>query len=564
MKSSTPISAALVCTAFLTGFAAPLAAHPHHDEPSHRGPTYEVTAPVQLDNNDPRLVLQIVDAASGQPLAARFSLVIDGQPFVPAALGRHGLRFVSIHQGKKQRFTVTYARGSGAVEVPVPKGAGKIAVHVVKGFEYLPTEAQVEVAGGKARATVKLSRWIDMPSRGWLAAEEHLHYERSDPAHDRDWLTMMDGDGLEHAHFLVLKGGNLPGVWAQQYAYGKRGEAVAGKQWIRAGEEFRDGAQGHINLLGIGELIEPISTGGIGRPSPAENHPPLHDVFLQARKSGGIGGPAHGGAYSASPTAALDTVLGAVDFFEIANTHLYNVELWYRLLNCGYITPPVAGTDLPNFPFRDRWQPLLGEVRTYVEVGDRHDFESWKEAVRQGKTFITSGPLIELSVNGVGPGGTVKLPGEGGEIEIEAVLAGPRKLASLEIVQSGVVVAAKPQQSYADSIHRLGVRRKLKVTNSCWFAARGTGVAKQALAANTDIDQSTLAHTAVVQVLVGDQPITSSDDTRWLIDRLNQQQEYYRTRARYKTAEHRSRMLKLFDRAIAAAEQRREKGKSKK
>ena len=26
-----------------------------------------------------------------------------------------------------------------------------------------------------------------------------------------------------------------------------------------------------------------------------------------------------------------------------------------------------AGTDLPNFGFRDSWQPFLGEVRTYAQ-----------------------------------------------------------------------------------------------------------------------------------------------------------------------------------------------------
>ena len=34
---------------------------------------------------------------------------------------------------------------------------------------------------------------------------------------------------------------------------------------------------------------------------------------------------------------------------------------------------------------------MLGEVRTYVRCGQRHDFEAWSEAVKKGRTFVTSG-----------------------------------------------------------------------------------------------------------------------------------------------------------------------------
>ena len=80
-----------------------------------------------------------------------------------------------------------------------------------------------------------------------MPADEHLHYDRIDPRHDADWLDIMAADGLTHGHFMVLKGGNLPGVWAKQYAYGKEGQATDGKRLIVPGEEFRDSRQGHIS-----------------------------------------------------------------------------------------------------------------------------------------------------------------------------------------------------------------------------------------------------------------------------------------------------------------------------
>lgn len=544
----------------LTAWAASILllaiALPAWSHEGHHAATYDVTPAIEDLGRESHLRLKVVDAESGRPLAARVTFTIDGQPYVPPALGKHGLRFTSIHQRRNQRFTATYSRGSGDVLIPLPVGAKSGAAVAAKGFEFLSATTRFDVHDGAATATIKLKRWTDLKSEGWLAADEHLHYERTDPKHDRDWLTMLDADGLAHAHFLVLKGGNLPGVWAEQHAYGKAGEANDGRRWVRPGEEYRDSTQGHVNLLGINRVVLPISTGGIGQPVVSYNYPPLLDVFRRTHELGGIGGPAHGGSLARSSTSALDTILGEVDFFEIANTHLYKTDAWYRLLNCGLITPPVAGTDLPNFGFRDPWQPLLGEVRTYVHCGERRDFEAWKTAIKRGRTFVTSGPLIALEINGQGPGGVVRLPAGGGRVKLQASLASPRSLTSLEVVRMGEPLAVKPtSRQEGDGVNRLVIEHELKVESSCWIAARGTGGPKTAVERGLKIKQSEIAHTGVIQVLVGDQPIRSDPDIAALRQQLAAQQQHYRTRASFEKAEHRLRFIELFEQAMQRLDQ---------
>ncbi len=516
----------------------------------HQAATYQVTAAAENVENGAFLNLRVLDADSGQPVAARFTLSVNGTEYVPPAVGRHGLRFVSIHQRRRQQFVATYSRGTGDVLVPLAAHARSGTVTVAKGFEYHPVTARFDLQSSIATVEIRLARWIDLQGEGWHAADEHLHYERTDPRHDGDWLTMLDADGLSHAHFLVLKGGNLPGIWAQQFAYGKRGEATDGKRLIRAGEEYRDSTQGHINLLGIGRVIPPISTGGIGEPRVPYNYPPLFDVFKRTHDLGGIGGPAHGASLARSSTAMLDTVLGQVDFFEIANTHLYKTDVWYQLLNCGFIVPPLAGTDLPNFGFRDRWQPLLGEVRTYVRTGAKHDFVTWKEAVGRGEVFVTSGPIIQLEVGGVGPGGVVRLPPLGGQIAITAELASPRPLSVLEVVRLGRPIPVEALRSRDDGLHRLTIKKELQVTASCWIAARGVGGPKKAVEQGLRIRQNEMAHTGVVQVLVGDQPIRVESAIENLKQQLVRQQEYYRTQGRYEAQTHRLRFVDLFEQAM--------------
>ncbi len=521
-----------------------------HAHEGHGAATYEVT-PTDLNAKKGKyLRLKLLDLESGRAIAARLTLTINGVDYIPPGLGRHGLRFTSIHQRRLQRLTATYARGTGEVLIPLPDDAKSGTVTAAKGFEFIPGTAAFDIDEASTAAELRLKRWIDLQAEGWHAADEHLHYERTDPKHDGDWLNMLDGDGLSHAHFMVLKGGNLPGIWAQQFAYGKAGEARDDKRLIRPGEEYRDGAQGHINLLGIEEIISPISTGNMSKVSAPFNYPPLLDVFRRTHELGGIAGPAHGGSFGESSTAILDTVLGEVDFFEIANTHLYRTDIWYRLLNCGFIVPPVAGTDLPNFGFRDSWQPLLGEVRTYVRSGTGNNFNDWKQAIRRGEVFVTSGPLLRFDVNGEGPGGVVHLPPQGGELQITATLSSPRPLKGFELVSMGQPISALAKHSQNDRIYRLTIKKKLSITKSCWLATRGTGSPKVAVEEGLGIKQNVIAHSGVIQVLVGDQPIRSESDIGELRKQLALQKEYYRTNATYKEEAHRLRFVDLFEQAI--------------
>jgi hypothetical protein len=309
--------------------------------------------------------------------------------------------------------------------------------------------------------------------------------------------------------------------------------------------------QGHINLLGIEEVIPPILTGTSDHPY---NYPALYDVFQRARDLGGLVGPAHGTALGRSPTGIADTVLGAVDFFEIANTHLCKTDVWYRLMNCGYVVPPAAGTDLPNFPFRDKWQPLLGEVRMYVNTGGKVDFESFKQAVREGKSFVSSGPIIDVTVDGVGPGGTIRLPRGGGEVLVTAELSGPRPLGTFDVLLNSEPLDAEIEKKKDGPIHRWRIAKRVRITRSSWLAARGEGVAKRALKQHTRIAQNTIAHTGAVRVLLADEPIKSAQDAAFLIRHLRSQVELYGSKAKYKEPQDKDRALGLFQSAIKELE----------
>ena len=522
-----------------------------HELDGHEGPTYRVAPSRSFTEGEPCLQLSILDAETGRPTPARFSIVVNGETYTPDHLGPGGIVFETIHTSKRQRFTGLFSRGTGPVQVPLPPGTRSGSVMVVKGFDYRVVSADFQQVGGNASLMVQLSRWNDLHRNGWISADAHLHYERNAKQLDRDWLTLLAAEDLDQGHFMMLLGGNLPGVWAEQFAYGSEGEATDGHRLLTAGEEYRDSLQGHINLLGLGEIIQPIQAGTRKHP---HHFPTFLHVLQEARSTGGFVGPAHGAKLGRSPTAIADTVLDAVDFFEITNTHLLEPDLWYQLMNCGYLVPPSAGTDLPNYPFREAWQPLLGETRMVVQVNDRRDFAGWTEAVRQGRVFTTSGPTISLKVNDAGLGETVQLPPKGGSVTVNAELAGPRSLRSLEVLFSGKPIEGRIEDISQDGIARHRLTATLLIERSTWIAARGFGVPKEALSKGSQIEQRTHAHTAAIPILVGSQPIWSPDDARQLRERLAEQKTLYRKSGKYERESHREEMLDIFDRAIRQLE----------
>ena len=499
---------------------------------------------VQEEQAGPRLVLDIVDQSTGEPIAARFSLEVDGELFTPSWVDENGISFTSIHESKKQRYTALYSKGRGPVSVALPDNAKKVVVWVARGFQYLMGQGSANIRNERVDLSIELSRWTNLEEAGWIAVDEHLHYDRLDPKDDGLWLSMLEADGLTSAHFMVLKGGMVPGIWSRQFAYGPEGQGSDGQRLLVPGQEYRDTAQGHINLLGIDRVILPYSTGGSGSPTVFENYPTLHDVLLQARSYHAMAGVAHGGTLGRHSTSLADAVLGAVDFWEISNGFIYNTENWYRLMNCGIFLPMAAGTDLPNWPFRDPWQPMLGSIRMYVNTGGNPDFESFRSAVAQGKVFISGGPLIELTVNDKGVGETIRLPKEGGLVRVRAVLSAPHELKHFQLVKNGSSLTIGSINKSEGRINRWVIEREVHFDNSGWLTAWGKGpkIVTQKIDA--------MAHSGVIKILVGQQAIESSEDAKTLIELFQKRASWYQSDGVYESEAQRKVATAQLDKAI--------------
>jgi hypothetical protein len=143
----------------------------------------------------------------------------------------------------------------------------------------------------------------------------------------------------------------------------------------------------------------------------------------------------------------------------------------------------------------------IGLLRTYAHVPPEEelDYWTWCRAVREGATFVTSGPLLSLDIAGHRPGQELQAPaGEPLDVAVRAESIFP--VDRVEIVVNGQVVAEhrtpRPERT-------LELTAAVPVGEDSWIAARcygpGAGVAR-----HHDVwARPIMAHTSPVYVRTG-------------------------------------------------------------
>jgi hypothetical protein len=180
---------------------------------------------------------------------------------------------------------------------------------------------------------------------------------------------------------------------------------------------------------------------------------------------------------------------------------------WYRFLNCGYRLPVLGGTDKMSA------EMPLGGVRTYTRLDPdvALTFRAWSAAIRAGRTFATSGPVIELSVDGHEPGDVLALPASGGHLEVRVRARSAQPIIGcVELVMNGRVVA---REDAPQATAELSLATTIKVEAGAWIAARSRSDHEIHSAYLT----SMAAHTSPVYVEVVDRPLFAVDDARAIV-----------------------------------------------
>src|SRR5207244_10674418 len=85
--------------------------------------------------------------------------------------------------------------------------------------------------------------------------------------------------------------------------------------------------------------------------------------------------------------------------------HRATADIWYRLLNLGFRLPAGAGTDaMANYA---SLRGPVGVNRVFIAVTGETTREKLHSGLKQGRTFVTNGPLLGLDLDSKHPGDVI-------------------------------------------------------------------------------------------------------------------------------------------------------------
>jgi dipeptidyl aminopeptidase/acylaminoacyl peptidase len=409
---------------------------------------------------------------------------------------------------------------SGDDTFPVP--AGPVRLVALKGFEYEIEERTIDAAAGETtEITLAMRRWTNWLQRGWQTGENHFHanynggyYQR--PPQSLQWLQAED---LNAANMVVA---NSQGAFVhdKEFFTGSVSPLSTGRYILYWGQEYRNSFPlGHMAFLNIKKQVPPSFTSVIGSQSPYDF--PLNTMAaLEARKQGGLVSYVHPiiSGYRdvfdvrlGAKEMPVGTALGAIDAIDILPFGTGAYEVWYRFLNCGFRIAPGAGTDV--FTNYRGINQIPGGARQYVEVGPSTSWNRWIERLREGRDFVTNGPLLTFHVNGNPMGAVVQVPaGQPYQARLEADIVARMPFDRVEFIQNGRVIA---HRDIAPQRGPYQAREQVEVTASSWFAVRVTGPGARGVAENGGIPR---AHSGAVYIHVGGQPVILKEDVELMLD----------------------------------------------
>jgi hypothetical protein len=230
----------------------------------------------------------------------------------------------------------------------------------------------------------------------------------------------------------------------------------------------------------------------------AEGVPPVGPVARRARSEGGLLElDKHNWPWSMAIVPVMN-----VDLYELANNHCwrtpfafaawaereaaymrvardahgwteggwidFGLQNYYALLNCGFRLRPTAGTASGVHPVP------LGFGRVYVHLPEGFRYADWLRGLNEGRSFVTTGPMLFVQVNGHDPGHLFAHaePGQTYHVTGTAVSAVP--LGRIELIVNGTVlrmVQPANRPAGAGALESpLDVR--VPIAESSWIAVR--------------------------------------------------------------------------------------------
>ena len=310
--------------------------------------------------------------------------------------------------------------------VKLPNGTYQVKFY--RGPESLTQIRTVKIDGQNKTESFKVQRWIDPSLMGWWSGDHHIHAagcahytNPTEGVHAPDMMRHCLGEDLK-------VGANL--TWGPCFDYQKQfftGKDDSVSQFpylLRYDVEvsgFGSHQSGHLCLLRLKQQMFP---GG-----ESKHHWPklCLNTLRWAKRQGALVGPAHTGwgltqttddlpTYEVPPFDSIGAneyiadvthmvpgpdgkLVPAVDFLSMVDTpYVWELNIWYHTLNCGFRTRISGETDFPCI-----YGERVGLGRSYVKLDKKLTYDDWCEGIRAGRNYVGDGRshLIDFRVDNV-------------------------------------------------------------------------------------------------------------------------------------------------------------------
>ncbi|MDE3180487.1 MAG: carboxypeptidase regulatory-like domain-containing protein [Acidobacteriota bacterium] len=405
-------------------------------------------------------------------------------------------------------------RSSGRFEKAVP--AGRTSVTVSRGFDYVAERRELTLLPGqRVHLTFRLQRQADLRKLGWYCGDSHVHMihgERKYLVSFADAALAGRAAGLDY--MSIAQNWNLPPGQVTPARLASICKRLSTPHFIfmwnmEEPKNYWRGdvthCLGHCWELGmrgytprgrnaIHELLQMSEHDYESAKTPAPNFESqalihsLGGIVVYTHPCrwwwGDWGGkgeyPAEEGKFISNLAQELpfDTVAGPTyDAIDILMQSWDQEDdraaqlLWFMLLNKGYRMPATASTDAS---FDSPGSALPGAARVYTHVHGAPSISAIASAMKAGRNFVTTGPLLLLKIEGHQPGDVIRvLQPSQFQVNIRAWPSGMggERLTRVELLRNGEVEKEFPLNSKDE----FNVTFNIRETGTAWYIARCFG-----------------------------------------------------------------------------------------
>lgn len=447
--------------------------------------TFVLPAIASLPLQAGQLKVTVIDKSSGEPISARVELRAADGTFHHDRVGMRlkDWPYIEAHGA--------FFRGTKTFEMP----EGRARIRAAHGVQYKVASQEIDIPkDGEVAITISLERQPNLLLKGWVAGDAHMHMIHGSRQYETSYeeiATICEAGGMDWGY---VNQGYIGAGELDLAGYHEECRRVSTDDF-----KLMLGAERPKSLLGHNCLI------GVENPFIVADDPPYYQAAREVHRQGGVlyyvhpvryfNGKMWKGRWLNFPGNNLSREL-LFDAFAGPSFDALSVlsdqpgkdlghRLWFNLLNKGFWVPIMADADTVfDKPTTHRATP--GFWLSYLYIGEDVEVtgNNLAEAIRQGRTIATTGPLLEFKIDDQMPGTTIPLDGKARTLSIQAthyfnpwtldtIDQGSEKpvgISKVELIKNGEVVQKwQPNATTFDQV------LKLEETEPCWYTVRVYG-----------------------------------------------------------------------------------------